>query len=582
MNDVVAFNTLVAFLSFLAAAGGCAVSHVVRSQSNRTLVTLPFILVTLFLSVVGFYNTHSFGVPYGSSMAWYFFLLPPLCLFAVVSVFNWKRGRSVLELTEKQSRANAWRYVVPSVFALVGAIVFFLSKHYVGNDEGSYVYEIQLMSQGLLPFKDFISRAPTEIAAFLLFSKVFGASIISLKVFNALIVALIGFVSYCIVSRFQKPSVALAASVGIIFIPCFFLTKLVFSTAGLSSLLILSGCLFIILGKRYADVLAGIALALAVFTRESGALFVFGLLLFLLFSNRAVLARVVLGGLLVSAPTLAFFGSHIGLQNALDVLLGLGHVGVEESQPSVVFSLAMVWFFSVSVFPFLFLFASSQKRPLARQDVPLLMWIVLMGVFYGWYLDKRAFMLSYGSEFVPLIGTLVFSLISLDHRLYAKKYLVRASVAVAFLLLLAPYAFVGTARGNSSVGDRPFPIDRLIGSGIPLRNFNDVNSVIRQNVRDGDVVFAGNLAFASENGLAQFMDISRPMAYEGNTKVYELYGAPSKEEIVRRLFANPPRVIISDHHMVISFLPDIQQLLDDAYMEVYSDDFARVFVLGDN
>jgi Dolichyl-phosphate-mannose-protein mannosyltransferase len=579
MNDAVAFNTLIGLLTVLVTIGGGAIASIVRTQPRRAFIASPGLLVIVCLSITGFYCTYSLGTPYGSGMVWYFILSPFLYVLMVSSIFAWRQGSTTEPMTETRSQAASWNYIAPFAFALAGLIVFFLSKNYIGNDEGSYVYEMHLISRGLMPFKDFISRAPAELAAFLLFSKIFGASILSLKAFNALIVSLIGLVSYWTIGRFQKPLVALIGSLCIIAAPCFLLTKMVFGTTGLSCLLILTTCLLLALGKRHADVLAGMAMALAVFTRESNALFVLGLLPFLFWSNKKALPRVMAGGLLIAVPTMLFFGWHIGMKNAVDILLGLGHVGAEESRPSIVFSLGMLWFFFMSALPFLTLFMTGQKRAFAKQDASLFIWILLMGLFYGWYIDKRAFMLSYGSEFIPLIGVLVFSLMRTDHALYAKKYLMGASVTVAFLLLIAPYAFVGVAQGDSTISKKPFPLDRLIGSGIPSKSFEKITSVLRENTRQGDIIFAGNLAFASENGLTQFMDISRPMVYEGETGMYKLYGAPSRADVVTALSANPPRAIVSDHHMAISFLPDIQGLLNESYTTAYSDDFATVFVI---
>jgi hypothetical protein len=577
MNEVIAFNTLIAFLVTVVIVGGYATACIVRRQSNRASVIIPFFLATLFLSMTGFYGAYSISAPYGSFLAWYFAFPPFFYLLMVSSVFNWTNEKQDRTDIGRKLSVPVWKYLAPLTFALVGLAVFYLSKGYVGNDEGSYVYEMHLISQGLVPFKDFISRAPAEIGFFWLFSQIFGASILSLKAFNALVIALIGLVSYHIIRRFQKPHIALIGSLAIIITPCFLLTKLVFSTTGLSTLLVLVSCLLVAVGKRYADVLAGAVVALAVFTREINALFVLGLLLMLFYVDKRALRGVIVGGLCVAVPVFGFFGAHIGIGSAFDLLLGLSHVGVDESQPSIGFSLTMVWFFFVSMLPFLVLFMTSRKRSVVKQDVPLLIWVVLMSLFYGWYMDKRAFMLSYGSEFVPLIGVLVFSLVSFDRGLYLKKHLVRVSVVVGFLLLLAPYALVDRARGDSVVLERPFPLDRLIGSGIPSPNFEEMRSVIGQHARPGDIVFVGNLAFAY-NGLSQFMNISRPMAYEGSAKIYELYGAPSRESIINAIINRPPQVIVNDHHMAISFLPDIQEFIEAAYTVEYSDDFATVFV----
>jgi hypothetical protein len=120
-------------------------------------------------------------------------------------------------------------------------------------------------------------------------------------------------------------------------------------------------------------------------------------------------------------------------------------------------------------------------------------------------------------------------------------------------------------------------VRRLAGSGIPLREFREVQEALKRNSKSGDVVLSGNLAFVLDDGLRQFESLSHPMAYEIGSEVYKMYRRPDKDEVIARFKVAPPEFVVFDHHLQLTFWPYLKNFVVTRYHSVYRSEHIEVF-----
>jgi hypothetical protein len=476
--------------------------------------------------------------------------------------------------------------MVPYVLIAIVAMIFWqAASGYIGNDEGSYIYEAKLILDGRVPFRDFATRAPFQVAIIAALAKAFGPTMDLLKSYDAALYALSGILLYLIARRWQGRAVSTCLALATMLAPPFLLSRLTVGTVALSMALVLAAMLAIGDGRRWSICLSGALLACAVFVREPVAIFVMGVAVYLVMNRQYdKAAAFVAGGLIVAIPVLGFFSYEIGLAATLSQVLGLGHVVVSEKAMSTGNALAQLGIFAVSILPFgvaLMLARRSGKtteRGRAAYELSIL-WVVLMTAFYAAYFFKRGFMQSYGSEIIPMLSIIIAARCSVGDASVRCRYgraAVSAAVAVAaylsFYLLIKPPAGIAISRYA------PMDLDFLAGSGIPMRNFTHIIDAVRSNSGSSDAILSGALSVPIASGRAQYMDMSRMMIYQWGSGLDALYAVPRRSEFVKDVKRDMPRIIVSDYHLAITVKPDLSGLLQAAYSPVYADDFAVVYV----
>ena len=514
--------------------------------------------------------------------------------YIIIRSYQSKNPRTAPEATtanrEQSTRDRALRYlgIAALLILITGALCAFYntSLHYAGNDEGSYIYESALTAQGDIPFRDFISRAPALIYLFAIPYMFTAATFISLKIGLLILMSITGLLAYLIIRKYQSRSFSLFGTMLLMLNPVMFISKLTINTTTLSVPLMLAAIYLLAKKTKTADVLCGATLAFLVFTREIHAFFIIALAIYFIWNKSYPrLIRICVGGIAIAVPVFWYFGSYIGFGQAIDTLLGISHVGASEPTDALSHSLAMIGLTISSLLPLALVAIFADKKPIHwKNALPALIWVGVLSLFYAAYLLKRGFLLSYGSELIPLATIAVFMCMKYEWAKSRIRYVVLMMMA-ALSLTLWPYGNFGAAHGADYRSRTMYDLDQLTGSGVPSDHFDAINKTIRAYAdahatsTDGRTIFAGNLFFASENNLTQFLDITRPMAYETDSTVYQIYNALPAEDIIASFKENPTLIVVADKHFQMTFLDGIKDTLADRYDLIYQDDYVYAYGL---
>lgn len=451
------------------------------------------------------------------------------------------------------------------VFVLV--LFFWISIQYIGNDEGSYGYEAKLILEGKHPIQDFITRAPplTYLLAFLF--RIFGASLLITKILNALLFALTGFLTYRLIKVWKSHETALCGALAVLLHPVFFLSRLSLNTTGLSVVFALAACGWVRRENKKKWIYAGILFALAFLTRESYLIFFLLMLTYCVLNRRTEKAKKIFYGFSITLILVAiFFCTQMNPHRFIDGFLGVGHLIIQEKMRPDNYHSRVGLFFLLSLLPFLF--GLAVVRPVKTKLVrfyPEIIFLLSNMFFYIYFATRRGFLLSYGSEFIPFICILFFSLIS-------SKRVLWVAVAPLFLFLT-----INFSEAHHVLPQNFFSLGELAGSSTPRVKFAEVLNAVKKYSLSGDTVLAGNLAYVLESGRNSFASITRPMAYERDKDIYKIYEAPTPEELAEAFDAYPPQIIVLDEHLSLSIWPVIRTHLGSLYSKVYSNQYAQVY-----
>jgi hypothetical protein len=523
----------------------------------------------------------------GTNIDWTNTLLPYWLLIPTLIVLI---GASKTKTTRANRSHQRTLWITIGLAILVMALIWFfwfLSRRFIGEDEGSYLYEALLILQGKIPFRDFITRAPLveySLAGLVwLIHLQFVRTTDFLKMISLVFFAATGGLVYVIVRRFQSANVAAVATLAALASAPFFLTKLIFNDTTVSIPLILLVC-YLLQGNLTAPsrkrlLCTGVVCGLAVLVRETSLLFAAGLCIYYIYENRWRDCFFFIAGLgAVLAGAIIFFSQYLGFVHAAGLILGFSHLVAAESPELASFSLRLAGLFLLSLVPFLgILVVYAPKRSSLTKIYPQCIWLAIMTIFYVAYAFKRGFLLSYGGEYIPVIVTAVFcSISSTDQpRLRGKELLVAIVLLVTSLLI--PYAGISDRTSTSYNYFMPASggvyFYSAMGSAIPLSSFEAASAVVRASWRPGDTILVGNLGFTLDNNLNQFMDISRLMAYEGPSTIYSLYNAPIAATVVADFKANPPTFVGLDDHLSASLWEPLAGFIEKNYLLKYTDGF---------
>jgi hypothetical protein len=239
----------------------------------------------------------------------------------------------------------------------------------------------------------------------------------------------------------------------------------------------------------------------------------------------------------------------------------------------------MVKFFLLCLAPLIAPLFLQRKNPSkVCTTYPELCWLASVSLFYLYYATKRAFFLSYGSEFIPILCVLAFSLSTFSTSSLFQRYYTRALMMVVLITSSLPYLQVRMPSDIRRTSLHTSTLGGLIGSGIPGASFSRANEVVKRAVTSGSTLLAGNLVFATENNLDQFLTLTRPMAYERDSMVYQMYGGPSRADILAEFVLHPPDVVVLDHHTRLSLWKTVEAEVHKSYSEEFKDDYVSIFV----
>lgn len=478
--------------------------------------------------------------------------------------------------------------VAVSVAVITIGIFFWFSYGYIGSDESNYMYEASNMLRGAMPLIDFPSRAIFQLTLLMGFAVFTGASVLTMKLYGAVLFAATGLLTYVLIRKHVGRGYALMGALAALIAPAFFLTKLVINTTNLNIVCVLASFYFMHKKATWSYVVSGGLLALAVFTRETSAFFIIALFMYLTYNyNWKQLVYTALGGLIVALPVLGYFTAHIGVYAVLTTILGVGHVIIVEKMAAYAPSGHAFVFLLLSIMPMIIAFMFLKKRHSGKswlwknRDLyyPELLWIASMCLFYIYYLGKRGFLMSYGSEIIPALVIATFALCRIEDRTaFRSKYAYWAIIATFFAIPALGYLTV-----SSPVG----PVERapytsftfLVGSGIPRDSYDKALASIRSRAHAGDAILSGTMAVPVDTGLTQFENISRMLIYENGSQQYEIYNVPQRPVLVAEFMRNPTKFIVAEHHYGVSFKADLQGIVSEKYESIYADRYVEVYML---
>jgi hypothetical protein len=461
---------------------------------------------------------------------------------------------------------------------------------YYGADEGSYAYEIGLINDGLIPYKDFVTRALPQIFTYYVFGKGFAFNLYTIKVVNALISTLTVLNVYLITKRVYTKNAALLSAMLLAIFPLGLFSQITTSTLIFETFLLSTGILFTIKfvqNSKYRSLLfAAFAFTLSFMVRATSGIYIaiLGLFLFYLFlrpykgrfleSLNWINIRVMIlrtsfylsGIVLAFAPFMAYLYLGGGVDTALQ-LFNPGGVLANEVLISIKYSLTLmqvafvmggIYVVSTCLY---FVYYVKEKDPKFSNGTmwPILMTLIFPILIYTAYTFKRGFNIVYFTGLaVPLS---IFTGIAI--RRFSKlipgtlnKVIIWSSLGLSLLavFLVVPGRITPEYDVESGISLR-----RVVGSGFTVNDTMEGLEVIDHYTDDDDVILAGSLHWNNLSGNKQFMNLSRPMIYEGESTIYDLYDMPSRKQIRSEFKKGEVKLVVKDLHydLAFSFLDDV-------------------------
>jgi len=340
-----------------------------------------------------------------------------------------------------------------AVFLAVGH--FYAQVRWINADEGAHLSDVQLLSEGLVPFVDFQSREPVYVYTLFLGSKIVGHSIFAMRLVPYTFFLIDGFLIYLLVTGFFEKRMGLWAGLLYLLYPFSFVFSVLIKTEPFGIFFTLLAFLFwmkyhsskrklfafavgifglLAFYARLADVATFSALFLLWgILSLSDKKFIPGWITFLLTYLGGV--AVVLAGYAQAVPISKVFFSNLNpfflfLKPFLKRLplttlhsLGLEKLPVVKQD----FSRTMIeltrivdmnlFLLLAGMMVFLIVVYKIVKKK--EVDVPLVTLVVWAGtfmIFYGFYLFQRGVYSQYFTEILPPLIILFLVLIQWIHR----------------------------------------------------------------------------------------------------------------------------------------------------------------------
>ncbi len=268
-------------------------------------------------------------------------------------------------------------------------IVLFLAVklpfiYYKFSDENVYFYMGKMITDGLMPYRDFFyANPPVHIYFISLLVKVFDSNIFALKVFPIIESILISLLIFLILKKTDRYQ-AVAASLLYLF-SFVIITTTDYSTGVNLTSLFLIGSVYLISKEKYHS--AGLFAALSVLTKQYAAPAVIGLLIYLFLKKRQKLFDFLMPFIIVSAiiHLAVFLLAGQNYPNDIFFYHLLKSEGIEKSR---IIEFFVYWDFPILFFVLLsFLFGKKENMilPLSILLPMLISYILFSDIYYLYF-----------------------------------------------------------------------------------------------------------------------------------------------------------------------------------------------------
>lgn len=215
------------------------------------------------------------------------------------------QGKTAVRVTTRQML-----YVILAMGLIIRT--FFAARGNLNLDEGQWLYDIQLLAQGAIPFVDWTTRAPLLLAVTACFTKILGNSLLIARLISAASATVTSFILYQIGKEGASEKVGLTAAALFSLSPFVIYQTIIIHEHPLQGVLVSLAMLFLLRGlreNRNSDAfLHGLFLALAYLVRRSSPIyFLTEPILWLLFRKKIVtvvekLCHVAMGAIVGILP----------------------------------------------------------------------------------------------------------------------------------------------------------------------------------------------------------------------------------------------------------------------------------------
>lgn len=203
----------------------------------------------------------------------------------------------------------------------------------VNNDEGRYLYDAYLITEGFVPFKDYLTRSLVFIYSLSFFVKIFGNSLIAGRLLSIIASLLTAVVLYKIGSNFFTKKISIIAAILFLIVPYSIRISTFVITESLQVFFVAVAMFYFIKGLESKKIvyyfLNGLFLALAIFTRRSAILFIFFELFLIIFLTKDIIKKkladilAVISGLsAIAIPLIFYFLTYISFDKLLSFFGG--------------------------------------------------------------------------------------------------------------------------------------------------------------------------------------------------------------------------------------------------------------------
>ena len=203
----------------------------------------------------------------------------------------------------------------------------------VNNDEGRYIYDAYLITEGFVPFEDYLTRSPVFIYSLSFFIRIFGNTLIAGRLLSIIASLLTAVVLYKIGSNFFRKKIGIIAAILFLVVPYSIKISTFVITEPLQVFFVSVAIFYFFKGLKNKKIayyfLNGLFLALAIFTRRSAILFIFFELFFTIFLTKDIVKKKLTnilgmaGGLFaITIPLVFYFLTYISFDKFLSLFGG--------------------------------------------------------------------------------------------------------------------------------------------------------------------------------------------------------------------------------------------------------------------
>lgn len=410
------------------------------------------------------------------------------------------------------------------------------------NDEGSYLFDAYLFGQNHLPFLTSFSRAPVFMIPLAAWLKIFGVSILSGRLFAAVVSLGSGLVLYFLGKELKGKALGIAAFVIFATVSPVAIHGSYVLTENLEIFLGLLGSLFLIYSLRtrpwFLSIAAGVCFGLAVATRETAAVYPLFLCLAILALrfNKQTLIRLVLCGVVTVGVWAMIWGgiaSQVGLNHVVknfQAILKMHSTGVKVSTGFIIREkLGEIWYLKIDYLAFYlstFAFAILVIAKKWWKNHKLWLTLAIAGgpiLFYGVYYQR--IQPEYFGSFMPgfaLMGAYVVTMLyEFLQKISVTKAVVIGLVGVVLFEVTNIFTFNYQLKNNRT-------------GTFYLQPMTNVVAWFQANTKPTDEIFTAAVGIPMFSGRPLALNISRPV----------IYGYPHiKPDIKYALFPTPQAIM---------------------------------------